>query len=204
MKKIFLSLLALVGMAGGLLCTSCSGGAGKDKNGPARALAGMTVQLWVSTTPALQIQFLQAMEANICNAIYTAGTDNSENGIFTITEHGYDPDTRDLMVSGVVNIESSKILNYTDFKQALGVPAEQDIQTINQFIVYFYFTSEGKAVDAAVFVDGTYGGGEGAGTPFDDSFPRGVNFNIVSGHLNLSYLNTDKAVTYPGSSFGKK
>lgn len=204
MKKIFLSLLALVGMAGGLLCTSCSGGSGKDKDGPARAMAGMTVQLWVSTTPALQMQFLQAMEANICNVIYTAGTDNSENGLFSITEHGYDPDTRNLMVSGVVNIESSKILNYTDFKQALGVPSGEEINALNQFIIYFYFTPEGKAVDAAVFVDGTRGSGEGEGTPFDHTFPRGVNFNIVSGHLNLDYLNVDNPVTYPGNSFGKK
>ena len=54
MKKIFLSLLALVGMAGGLLCTSCSGGAGKDKNGPARAVAGLILDLWPSMTPAFR------------------------------------------------------------------------------------------------------------------------------------------------------
>lgn len=186
MKKIFLSLLALVGMAGGLLCTSCSGGGGKDKDGPARAMAGLTLKLWPSMSPALEMQFQQAIEANISSVIYTAGTDRSENGQFTITDTG--KEDGGWVIRGVVNIDTSKVLNYSDFKQSVGVPSTQDINSIDQFIIYFYFTSNGKADKASVYIDGTYGEGEGAANQFSKTYPRTVNFNIVSGSLDTTYL----------------
>lgn len=192
MKKIFLSLLALVGVAGGLLCTSCSGGAGKDKNGPARAMSGMILDLWPSMTPALRMEFQQPIEADVCSVIYTAGSDNPEEGLFTIEQSGKDKENGGWVIRGVVNVNSSKILNYTDFKQAVGVPADSDIKSINRFIIYFYFTASGKASLASVYVDGSYGGNDGAGTQFSADFPRSVNFNIIQGHLNKSYLEEEE------------
>lgn len=189
MKKIFLSLLALVGMAGGLLCTSCSGGGGKDKDGPARAMAGVTLNLWGTTTPALEMRFQHAIEANISSVIYTAGTDPSEAGQFTITDTG--KEDGGWVIRGIVNINSSRILNYPDFKQAIGVSSDQDINTIDRFIIYFYFTPTNTARYASVYIDGTYGEGEGAANQFSKTYPREVTFNITGGHLDTSYLEKD-------------
>ena len=193
MKKIFLSLLALVGMAGGLLCTSCSGGAGKDKNGPARAVSGLILDLWPSMTPAFRMEFQQPIEANVSSVIYTAGSDNPEEGLFTIEQTGRE--NGGWVIRGVVHVNSSKILDYTDFKQAVGVPSDSEIKTINRFIIYFYFTADGKAHQASVYVDGSYGGNDGAGTQFSADFPRSVNFNIIQGNLNTTYLE-DKEFNY--------
>lgn len=193
MKKIFLSLLALVGMAGGLLCTSCSGGAGKDKNGPARAMSGLILDLWPSMSPALRMEFQQPIEANVSSVIYTAGSDNPEEGLFTIEQTGRE--NGGWVIRGVVNINSSKILNYTDFKQTVGVPSDSEIKTINRFIIYFYFTADGKALLASVYVDGTHGGNDGGGTQFSADFPRKVNFNIIQGKLDTTYLE-DKEFNY--------
>ena len=193
MKKIFLSLLALVGMAGGLLCTSCSGGAGKDKNGPARAVSGLILDIWPSMTPAFRMEFQQPIEANVSSVIYTAGSDNPEEGLFTIEQTGRE--NGGWVIRGVVNINSSKILNYTDFKQTVGVPSDSEIKTINRFIIYFYFTADGKAHLASVYVDGTHGGNDGAGIQFSRDFPRSVNFNIIQGKLDTTYLE-DKEFNY--------
>lgn len=57
MKKIFLPLLAVVGMALGLTLTSCGGGGGsKDGAQPARALAGTTLRS-TSDTPSFTLEF---------------------------------------------------------------------------------------------------------------------------------------------------
>lgn len=186
MKKIFLPLLALVGMAGGLVFTSCSSGGDDDKDGPSRAMSGMTIELWPSMTPALEMAFEQPVTANICSVTYTAGTDRPSSGQFTITDSG--KEDGGWVVRGLVNIRDNNILNYTGFRGAVGV-GDDDIQSISSFIVYFYFNADSDPVIASVFVDGTYG--EDGSKYFSKSYPRECNFTVTIGELKTEYLGTD-------------
>lgn len=188
MKKIFLSLLALVGVAGGLLCTSCSGGGGKDKEGPSSALTGMTVELWSSVTPSLTIQFLQPISANVCAALYVPGESSvGYSGKFTITQVGKSQLTSQKgkwAVSGDINIADSRIMSDPEFITQLGA-GEENISSLERFVVLFYFAEGSKSGDAEVQVEGTYGEDR---TPFGNDYPRSATFDIIQGEPHFNFF----------------
>ena len=192
MKKIFLSLLALVGMAGGLLCTSCSGGAGKDKVGPSSALTGVTLKLWGSVTPSLTIQFLQPISSHTSSALYFPGeTGAGYSGKFTISQVGKSQVSEHMgkwAVSGDVNIDDSRIMSDPEFMTMVGA-ADDTINSLERFIVVFYFKEEAKDGAAEVYIAGTYGEDR---TPFGNDYPREASYDIIGGTVDCSFFE-DKA-----------
>ena len=191
MKKIFLPLLALVGMAGGLMFTSCSGGGG-DKEGPAYAFAGKTIYLWPNTTPSLRMDFAQPSGSHICNVTYTAGGGSSSSGLYSIREVGTRGDG--WLVQGVVNIHDDDILLDQSFSAAVTGSNQQDIVALNDFIIHFYVNRDGTPASegASVFIEGTYGGsGDGEGGALNTLYPKSAQYHIVpvgSGKLAVEYF----------------
>lgn len=197
MKKIFLSLLALVGMVGGLMCTSCSGGNGKDKDGPASALVGITVDFWPSVTPCLTIVFNQTISSNVCLATYVPGNSGSQYpGQYTITEVRKETSGNhkgQWLVRGDVNVQSSNITDDSEFKKALKIPMSADDVLLHEFTIVLYF-EEGKQSGATeVWVKGTYGEEK---TPIENDYPSKGKFDITSGK--------EPDYTYWGSAPEKK
>ena len=178
MKKIFLSLLALVGVAGGLLCTSCSGGNGKNKDGYAKAMTGVTIDFWPSVTPCLTIQFAQPISANVCSATYSAGYSTNYPGQFTIS-HVEKVTTGDhagtWMVRSDINIQNSSITGDPEFAKALMIPDATEV-LLHEFTIVLYFEEGAYAGQAEVWVKGTYG--EEA-KPIENFYPTGGKFDIL-------------------------
>ena len=192
MKKIFLSLLALAGVAGGLLCTSCSGGGGKDKEGPSSALTGVVLKLWSSVTPSLTIQFMQPISANVSSALYVPGESSmGYSGKFTISQVGKSQVAAHLgkwAVSGDINIDDSRIMSDPEFITQLGA-GDESINSLDRFIVLFYFAEGSKDGEAEVHVEGTYGEDR---TPFGNDYPRPATYDIIQGDIHYSFFE-DKA-----------
>lgn len=182
MKKIFLSLLALVGMAGGLLCTSCSGGAGKDKDGPASALTGVTVDFWASVTPCLTIVFNQPISSKVCSATYIPGEGRGQYpGQFTITE--VRKETKgdhkgQWLLRSDINVQSSNITEDSEFKKALNIPVSADDVLLHEFTIVLYFEEGEKSGAAEVWAKGTYGENK---DPIENGYPSKGKYDIVGG-----------------------
>ena len=81
MKKIFLPLLALVGMVTGFTLTSCGGGGGE--NTPLIRLLGHNIEV-TGYSPVLKIEFTEAVAANVYSTKYTFGSADVQ-GYFTVT-----------------------------------------------------------------------------------------------------------------------
>lgn len=183
MKKIFLSLLALVGVAGGLLFTSCSGGGDKNKEGPARAMVNMTIKIWPSTTPALYMYFGAPISGDVCSVTYSPGGVKSYPGEYAITETGKEGSK--WVIRGAVHIDESAVLNDAEFRTMLGV-GDNDIQSLSGFLIYFYFNADGVTGNASVNVNGDYG--EDGGNQFSEKYPREATFT-TNKSLDVKYLS---------------
>lgn len=164
MKKIFLSLLALVGMAGGLLCTSCSGGGG-DKSGPSYAFAGKTIYLRTNVAPAMCFQFAQPSGSHVANMVFSCGNQNvrSSSGILVIEQVGKSPSTGGWTIHGSVYLDDNDALLTDDFASAATGAFNDEVTALRQFIIYFYVDKNGAPQGASVTMEGTYGGGENGG-----------------------------------------
>ena len=201
MKKIFLSLLALVGMAGGLLFTSCSGGGSKDKDGPARAMTNMEIKLWFSATPALYMYFGAPINGQICSVTYSPAGVKNYPGEYAITKTG--KEGSQWVIRGSVHVDESAILNDPEFRTMLGV-GDSDIQSLGGFLIYFYFNSDGITGNASVNVGGEYG--ENGDKQFSEKYPREATFSS-SKALDVQYLSKigfDYTVDNVTSSSAKK
>ena len=81
MKKIFLPLLALVGMVTGFTLTSCGGGSGE--NATLIHLQDHTIEV-TGYSPVLKIKFTEAVASNVYSTNYTFGS-AAVQGYFTVT-----------------------------------------------------------------------------------------------------------------------
>lgn len=193
MKKIFLSLLALVGVAGGLVCTSCSGGGGKEQDGYAKAMAGVVLQLWPSATPSLTIAFEQPISSNVCAASYIPGSSTSYPGQFSI-DHVEKVTAGDhagtWMVRSNLNIQSSTITTDQQFKEILRVGDVTNV-LLHECSVVLYFEEGSKGGSAELWAKGTYGD-DNKGV-IQNAFPGGATF-IINGKMpDYSYFQPEKA-----------
>ena len=199
MKKIFLSLLALVGVAGGLLFTSCSGGGDKNKEGPARAMSNMEIKIWNAVTPAFYMYFGAPINGNVCAVTYSPGGVKSYPGEFAITTTGKDDGK--WVIRGSVHVDESAILNDSEFRTMLGV-GDSDIESLSSFLIYFYFADDGLTGTASVNVRGTYG--EGGDKQFSEDYPVEADFTS-SKPLDTAYLSKlGFDYTVPKVTSGKK
>ncbi len=197
MKKIFLSLLALVGMAGGLMCTSCSGGGG-DKSGPSYAFAGKTVYLRPTVAPAMCFEFAQPSGSHVANMVFYCGnkTVRSSAGIFVIEQVGKSPSTGGWAIHGSVYLDDNDALLSDDFASAASGEFNDEVTSLRKFIVYFYVDKNGAPIPsdgASVTLEGTYGGGDNGGEAkeFSQIYPVKAYFTIApegSGTLDVAPL----------------
>lgn len=192
MKKIFLSLLALVGVAGGLLCTSCSGGGGKEQDGYAKAMAGVVLRLWPSATPSLTIEFEQPISSNVCAASYIPGSSTPYPGQFKIT-HVEKVTAGDhagtWMVRSNLNILSSTVTSDQQFKELLRVGEVTNV-LLHECSIVLYFNEGSKAGSAELWAKGTYGP-ENQGK-IENAFPGGADFDIIGKEPDYSYFQPEK------------
>lgn len=196
MKKIFLSLLALVGMAGGLMCTSCSGGGG-DKSGPSYAFAGKTVYLRPSTAPAMCFEFAQPSGGHVANMVFYCGKKmvRSSPGIFVIEQVGKSPSTGGWTIHGSVYLDDNDALLSDTFASAATGAFNDEVTALRKFVIYFYVDKNGAPIPskgASVTLDGTYGGGDnGDGKELSQIYPVSAYFTIApegSGTLDVAPL----------------
>ena len=197
MKKLFLSVLAVVGLACGFLCSSCSGGGNKEV-GPSRALSGMSVKVWITTTPSLQMDFIGVNDANTSIVNYAAGDDNMSSGLFSILGTGKDQGK--WVVHGEVNVDSSNILDYPDFCTALTGGTSYDIKSLRKFTMWFYFVdASATSGDVTISLEGEFGDDGGESTQFTQIYPIGARFNVINGSLKTEFLSEEE-YGYPGYS----
>ena len=202
MKKIFLPLLAVVGMIAGFTLCSCGGGGGSSSDGPARAIANCKVELLSS--PVLEIQFGDAATGWVLNATVTAGLDSPMPAYFSITKQ---PTLENgcWRFWGNVNFVSATTFSRSDeFRSFLGIPQEAASVTLESFQFYMDipddFSGSGTVAGrGATAVVGHYYGrddstGEGEpilADPVDRSF-------IFTGSLKTQHLGSGSASTEGG------
>lgn len=200
MKKIFLPLLAVVGMIAGFTLCSCGGGGGSSSDGPARAITNCKVELLSS--PVLEIQFGDAVTGWVLNASVTAGLDTRMPAYFTITKQ---PTLENgcWRFWGEVNFVSSDTYSRSDeFRSFLGIPQEAKSVTLESFQIYMDIPENGSGTVAgrgATAVVGHYyandnSTGEGEpilSDPVDRSF-------IFTGSLKTKHLGSGSASTGGG------
>lgn len=193
MKKIFLPLVALMGLGAALLFPSCGSGNGKDKEGPSSALSGMLVEIWPNVTPSLQVQFNHAVSSHVCNATYTAGDDSPEMGLYTVDTYG--KDAGNWVIKGSVNIYDDGVYNNSGFRQLVGCNDDQEIGIMQSFLIYMWFDPTGRyAVKSSVNIQGEMTG-DGGNKPFSMYYPVAAKFQVMHGKLQTEYLE-DKPMDF--------
>lgn len=202
MKKIFLPLLAVVGMIAGFTLCSCGGGGGSSSDGPARAIANCKVQLLSS--PVLEIQFEDAVTGWVLNASVIAGLDTPMPAFFSITKQ---PTLENgcWRFWGDVNFVSAKSFSRSDeFRSFLGLPQEAKSVTLSSFQFYMDvpddFNGSGSVAGrGATAVVGEYFNSDnstGDGKPiYADPVDRTF---IFTGSLKTQHLGSGSASTEGG------
>ena len=191
MKKIFLPLLAAVGMALGLTLTSCGGGgSSKDGSQPARALAGTSIRETTST-PSFSIDFETANTGWTVSSDFTAGSRKSFPCYFNITrapklETGY------WEIWGSVGWLDIEIYKDNNFLALIGVNQAASSCVLDKFVLVLSIPS-GKQQGVytgtgQMMVSGRYfmHDGESEGTKLKED-PREITFEMT-GSLKEEYL----------------
>lgn len=190
MKKIFLPLLALVGMVAGFTLCSCGGGGGGDNDGPARAIANCSVQ--ILSTPVVSVYFNEAVTGWTLDAQVVAGADSPMPALFTITRQPT-KENGAWRFWGEVNFRSvQKFSTSAELLSFFGAPQEANSLTLSSFQFYMDIKenhSGNIAGSGATSVEGRYFGTD---TDTSDGKPLQVtpiprNF-IFTGRLKTQYL----------------
>ena len=194
MKKIFLPLLAAVGMALGLTLTSCGGGGGSSKDGaqPARALAGTTLTS-TSKTPCFTLKFEIANTGWTIASTFTPGEAKKKSYpcYFNLTrapklvEGNWE-------VWGSIGWVDIDILKDDSFLALLGANSTASSCTIEQFVLVLNIPS-GKqpgvySGDGQMMVEGRFymHDGEAEGTKITG---KTVKFNFeMEGQVKEKYF----------------
>ena len=194
MKKIFLPLLAAVGIALGFTLTSCGGGGGSEKgNEPARALVGITMQettLW----PGFILEFREGAIGWVVPAVFYPG-DGSDHGCFFNLDEKEPPELENgvwKFKGKLGGVEGIRILKDNNFLALIGVNQSASSCVVDSFKLLFYIPSGATgrySASGQIWVKGRYfmTGQEAEGTLIraDD---KDVSF-MVDGKLNEKWLS---------------
>lgn len=200
MKKFFLPLLALVGMVAGFTLCSCGGGGGNKNEGPARALAGMTLRL--ASSPWIEYEFHEAVSSHgVSVTVHAGGSQQGGGGNsdtltaqYNIENWWREGDT--WKIRGVVSFASvvEQMQNSPEFLAYISVPTDADSVTLDRFVVQFELPDSGNSnasgrtgYSYTVVQNGEYwvdGGNEGKKVP-DQQKEASVT---VTGALKTEYL----------------
>lgn len=205
MKKIFLPLLAAVGMALGLTLSSCGGGGGTGSAGkPAKALVGTTIVGKVGT-PQFSLQFDTEEAGWFVNSYFTPGSSRSFPCTYALTrdpklENGYWEFWGELSWTGI------DILKNNDFLALLGVNNEASSCQLEKFVMILQIPA-GKQQTGSyqgkgqMNVSGRYfmSDGESEGTKLEED-PREITF-VMTGMLKEEYLQSFNVEKKEESSF---
>ncbi len=192
MKKIFLPLLAAVGMALGLTLSSCGGGGGSDKgHEPARALIGTSITV-VSGTPSFSIDFENANTGWTVSSNFVAGSRRSFPCYFNLTR---DPKLENGVWEfwGSVGWADIEIYKDNNFQALIGVNEGARSCVLDKFVLVLGVPA-GKqqgvyAGTGQMMVSGRYfmSDGEAEGTKLKED-PREISFQM-EGQLKEEYLS---------------
>lgn len=191
MKKIFLPLLAAVGMALGLTLSSCGGGGGVDKgNEPSRAFVDTALTV-VSGTPNFRIYFDAANTGWTVASTFRCGPINTYPCFFNLIR---DPrkEAGHWVIYGNVGFVGDDILKDSNFRALAGVNKAATSCTLDRFELILYIPAGKQMGDYA-------GTGQlkivGAFFPINssneatkmDEKPRAISFEMT-GSLKEEYL----------------
>ena len=209
MKKIFLPLLAAVGMALGLTLSSCGGGGGSEKGSePARALAGTSIKV-VSGTPSFGIDFETANTGWTVTSEFTAGSRKSFPCFFNLTR---DPklENGSWEFWGSVGWADIEVYKDNNFLALIGVNQGAESCVLDKFILVLSIPDGRQqgvyAGSGQMMVSGRYfmSDGEAGGTKLKED-PREITFEMT-GQLKTQYLapfkgEEDSTVDFPYSRY---
>lgn len=152
MKKIFLPLLALVGMVAGFTLCSCGGGGSGKNEGPARALTGMMLQL--GSSPWIVYDFHEAVSSHGVSVTVRAGggwQENTNSNTDTLTAQynieNWWREGNTWKIRGVVSFASvvEQMQNSPEFLAYINVPTEATSVTLDRFVVQFELPVSGNS-----------------------------------------------------------
>ena len=201
MKKIFLPLLAAVGMALGLTLSSCGGG-GSDAtaNEPARALTGITLTC-VNTTPGFDMVFKESNTGWIVQVAFTPGGSVPYIGYFSV-----DQERPPKLVNGMweiwgsVGFVDNNINNDNQFRSLVGINPGAYQSTIERFVMYLQLPSGSQngayAGSGVLYFEGNYWMTSHTTDPNEQSVEKKISFEtfgIVKEQFLLPFAKDEEA-----------
>ena len=136
MKKIFLPLLALVGMVTSFTLTSCGGGGGE--NASLIHLQGHKITV-TGYSPVLEIEFTEAVASNVYSTDFTFG-DAHVPGYFTVTS--VDAATKTIQGQMAITKEG----DFDSTKAWFGVQTSGDISFDSPIVLSMVLTSNDSGI----------------------------------------------------------
>ncbi len=192
MKKIFLPLLAVVGMALGLTLSSCGGG-GSDAtaNEPARALTGTSLTV-VNPTPNFSLAFEESNTGWVIRSSFTPGASRAYKCFFSV-----DPARPPKLVEGMWEIWGSigfvddSINDDRQYRALIGLNTGAASVFTNRFVLYLQIPA-GKqsglyAGSGVMYVDASYWGTNNDTDPEESVVETSISFEM-SGMLKEEFL----------------
>lgn len=191
MKKIFLPLLAAVGMALGLTLSSCGGGGGVDKgNEPSRAFVDTTLTV-VSGTPNFRIHFDAANTGWTVASTFRCGPINTYPCFFNLLRNPK-KEAGLWVIYGNVGFVGDDILKDSNFRALAGVNKSAVSCTLDDFEMILYIPAGKQMGDYAgtgqLKIVGSFFAHSTAteATKMDEK-PRAISFEM-NGRLKEEYL----------------
>lgn len=192
MKKIFLPLLAAVGIALGFTLTSCGGGGGSEKgNAPVRALAGIVMEetsLW----PSFKLTFVEFATGEIIETVLELGEGNRYSCFYSLKDSPKRKDGVWKFEGNIGGVRTVQILKDNNFLALIGVNQAASSCVLETFKLNFDIPSGATgryASTGQIWVAGRYfvtgNETEGSRIDFDE---RQVTFK-VEGKLHEEWLS---------------
>ena len=197
MKKIFLPVLAVVGMALGLVFSSCGGGGGNDEAGrPAKALENMKFES-VLTSPHFYFDMYQEQAGTVMRTVATVGTSAPCEATYVLTQNPQLVDfngVRCWKFRGEVTLVGEEMLKQSAFKSLMNVNSQRGTISMKNWYLDLYI----PAGEQSMLTYTGWGHMEAAGLYFNDSgvtkgepleFPTQNMQFIVEGKLTENFLS---------------